>query len=99
MTFDGAGTCVAYLTEPDSPACGRIRARAYPVQEMGGIVWVYMGDNTPDPVEQAVPHAATVLSQKHLVVSERYSLTTTSIRVTPPPIWRTSACCTATACL
>jgi len=68
MTFDGAGTCVAYLTEPNSPACGRIRARAYPVQEMGGIVWVYMGDNTPDPVEQAVPHAAAVLSQKHLVV-------------------------------
>ena len=68
MTFDGAGTCVAYLTEPNSPACGRIRARAYPVQEIGGIVWVYMGDNTPDPVEQAVPHAAAVLRQKNLVV-------------------------------
>jgi nitrite reductase/ring-hydroxylating ferredoxin subunit len=68
MTFDGAGTCVAYLTEPNSPACGKICARAYPVQEIAGIIWVYMGDNTPDPVEQAVPHAARVLTQKNFLV-------------------------------
>lgn len=45
MTFDGDGECVAFLADgPDSPACGRTRTRAYPTEEAGGVVWVWMGD-------------------------------------------------------
>jgi phenylpropionate dioxygenase-like ring-hydroxylating dioxygenase large terminal subunit len=69
MTFDGAGTCVAFLTDgPDSPACGNVTARAYPVEERAGIIWVYMGSKEPRPVEKAIPHAAEVLDQKKLIV-------------------------------
>jgi len=69
MTFDGSGACVAFLTDgPDSPACGRVTARSYPVQELRGVIWVYMGSQSPRPVEEAVPHAATMLAQPHVVV-------------------------------
>jgi phenylpropionate dioxygenase-like ring-hydroxylating dioxygenase large terminal subunit len=69
MTFDGDGNCTAYVTDgPDSPACGKIRARAYPVQESAGIIWAYMGAKTPRPVQEAVPHARTVLTQPHLMI-------------------------------
>lgn len=61
MTFDGSGDCVAVVTDgPDSPACGKVKARSYPVEEMGGIVWVYMGEKTPQPVLDSVPHAREV---------------------------------------
>ena len=61
MTFDGAGECVAVITDgPDSPACGKIRARTYPVEELGGVVWVYMGEESPKPVIDSLPHAREV---------------------------------------
>lgn len=64
MTFDGDGECVAYLVDgPDSPACGKIRVRSYPVEEHGGMVWVYMGEKKPEPFLDSHPHARSVLSQ------------------------------------
>ena len=34
----------AALTDgPDSPICGKVRARTYPVEERAGLVWVYDG--------------------------------------------------------
>lgn len=69
MTFDGGGACVAFLTDgPDSPACGKVTARSYPVQELRGVIWTYMGSRSPKPVEEAVPHAARMLAQPHLIV-------------------------------
>ena len=63
MTFDGTGECVAFLADgPDSPACGKIRARSYPTEEVAGIVWVYMGDKEPAPVLDSIPHAREVLT-------------------------------------
>ncbi len=50
MTFDGDGTCVAVLTDgPESPARGNpaYAARAYPTEEVGGAVWVYLGEKKP----------------------------------------------------
>jgi phenylpropionate dioxygenase-like ring-hydroxylating dioxygenase large terminal subunit len=50
------GKCVAALTDgPDSPVAGRYSVKTYPVEERGGIVFVYMGDGTPPPIEEDVP--------------------------------------------
>ncbi len=57
-TFDLAtGTLVAAITDgPDSPICGKVAVRTYPVEERLGLVWVYIGDNpTPLPVESDIP--------------------------------------------
>ena len=59
-TYDLAtGKCVAALTDgPDSPAAGRYGVKTYPVEERGGIVFVYMGDGPPPPLEEDVPEEA-----------------------------------------
>jgi phenylpropionate dioxygenase-like ring-hydroxylating dioxygenase large terminal subunit len=55
--FDLAtGTLKAALTDgPDSPICGKVRAKTYPVEDRAGLVWVYVGDEPPPPVEADVP--------------------------------------------
>src|SRR5579859_4551125 len=46
--FDGRGTCLEQPAEPDdSTFKDRIKIPAYPVQELGGFVWAYLG---PEPV-------------------------------------------------
>jgi len=46
--YDGAGRCLEQpLEPPDSTLKHRIKIPAYPVQEMGGLVWAYLG---PEPV-------------------------------------------------
>jgi phenylpropionate dioxygenase-like ring-hydroxylating dioxygenase large terminal subunit len=59
-TYDLAtGKVVAALTDgPDSPAVGRYGVKTYPVEERGGIVFVYMGDGKPPPLEEDVPEEA-----------------------------------------
>src|SRR3954469_10616858 len=43
--FDAAGKCLETPAEPaESRLCDRIRQRAYPVAERGGILWGYLGD-------------------------------------------------------
>jgi phenylpropionate dioxygenase-like ring-hydroxylating dioxygenase large terminal subunit len=58
-TYDLAtGDLVAALTDgPDSPICGKatVRVATYPVAERGGLVWVYVGDAPPVPIEEDVP--------------------------------------------
>jgi phenylpropionate dioxygenase-like ring-hydroxylating dioxygenase large terminal subunit len=56
-TFDlASGVLVAALTDgPDSPIRGKVRVRTYPVEERAGLVWVYVGDDVPPPVEEDVP--------------------------------------------
>nr|WP_306317163.1 MULTISPECIES: aromatic ring-hydroxylating dioxygenase subunit alpha [unclassified Streptomyces] len=58
-TFDlESGKLRAVLTDgPDSPICGKLAVRSYPVAERLGLVWVYVGDSdgeTP-PVERDIP--------------------------------------------
>ena len=56
-TFDlETGVLKAALTDGvDSPICGRSRVRTYPVEERAGIIWVYIGDIPPPPVEEDIP--------------------------------------------
>ena len=55
-TFDGTGQCVAGLIErPDSSFPSKLRARAYPTEERMGIVFVWMGETTPVPLEEDLP--------------------------------------------
>src|SRR5688572_24708439 len=55
-TFDGTGACVAAITEgPDSGQVGKVRARAYPTAELRGVVFVWMGQTAPVPLEEDVP--------------------------------------------
>lgn len=56
--FDGEGRNVAVLSEgPNSIVCGKpgTEARSYPTKILKGIVWVWMGDGDPAPIEDDVP--------------------------------------------
>jgi 5,5'-dehydrodivanillate O-demethylase len=46
-TYDVEGCTV---DTPFEPACLRIRIPAYPVQELGGLVWAYLGPETTRPL-------------------------------------------------
>lgn len=57
-TYDHTGECVAVLGEgPDSaiPGMRDARARVYPARTLKGIVFVWMGDGPPAPIEEDVP--------------------------------------------
>jgi phenylpropionate dioxygenase-like ring-hydroxylating dioxygenase large terminal subunit len=57
-TFDGHGELQAVLGEgPDSKMVGvaGTSARMYPTRELKGIVFVWMGDGKPAPIEEDVP--------------------------------------------
>ena len=48
--FDVSGACVDMPSEPaESNFKNKVRAKAYPVQERGGIVWTYMGPREVPP--------------------------------------------------
>src|SRR5581483_8834741 len=50
------GLLVAALTDgPDSPICGKVRLRTYPVAERLGWIWIYMGEMEPPPIEDGIP--------------------------------------------
>ena len=54
--FDGQGECLAVLSEgPTSGIPGKVRARAYPTRELKGMVFVWMGEEEPAPIEEDVP--------------------------------------------
>jgi nitrite reductase/ring-hydroxylating ferredoxin subunit len=54
--FDGTGQCVAGLIErTDSAFIGKLRARAYPTEERMGIVFVWMGETAPVPLDEDLP--------------------------------------------
>lgn len=51
-----SGDLVAAITDgPDSPICGRVRVKTYPVEERVGLIWVFIGDIDPPPVEADIP--------------------------------------------
>jgi nitrite reductase/ring-hydroxylating ferredoxin subunit len=55
-TFDGAGACVAALSEgPDSIIPGRVTVRSYRTVTLKGIVFVWMGDGEPVPPSEDLP--------------------------------------------
>jgi nitrite reductase/ring-hydroxylating ferredoxin subunit len=63
-TFDlGSGQLCAVITDgPESPLCGKLAVRRFPVAERLGLVWVFIGPDPADdgkgeapPVEAAIP--------------------------------------------
>ena len=47
------GTLVQVITDPDSRLIGKLKHKTYPVQEINGVVFVFMGDmDPPPPIEQ-----------------------------------------------
>lgn len=56
-TYDlESGRLVAAITDgPDSPICGKVTQRTYPVEERAGLVWVYIGEEPAPPVEEDIP--------------------------------------------
>jgi 5,5'-dehydrodivanillate O-demethylase len=61
--FNSAGRCLEQPAEPASSTFhNRIRIPAYPVQEMGGLIWAYLG-----------PQPAPLLPRYDLFVSEAYN--------------------------
>lgn len=56
FTFDVRdGSLVQILTEPGSKLIGKLTHKTYPVRELNGVVFVYIGDaNPPPPLEQDV---------------------------------------------
>jgi len=56
FVFDERGECVAALGEgPASPMPGKIRARAYPTETRKGVVFLWMGQGAPVPLEDSIP--------------------------------------------
>lgn len=56
MVFDEHGECLAALGEgPLSAAPGSIHARAYPTVTLKGLVFVWMGQGEPWPLDDSIP--------------------------------------------
>lgn len=56
FTFDVRdGTLVQILTDPESTHIGRLKHKTYPVEEVNGVVFVFIGDIDPPPIEQDLP--------------------------------------------
>ncbi len=55
-TFDGQGECVAGLIDdPNTPVVGKMKGKSYPTAEHGGIVYVWMGETEPVPLQEDLP--------------------------------------------
>lgn len=50
------GELVAVITDgPDSPMCGKVAVDTYPAAEAIGLVWVFVGDREPHPLDEQLP--------------------------------------------
>jgi phenylpropionate dioxygenase-like ring-hydroxylating dioxygenase large terminal subunit len=55
-TFDANGTLVAVLSEgPSCPLVGKFVQKTYPVREFRGVIWVWIGERDPVPLEEDLP--------------------------------------------
>lgn len=53
--LDTGKMCAALTDGPESPINNRISVSTYPVAQRLGLVWVYVGDGDPPPVERDIP--------------------------------------------
>jgi len=69
MTFDlKTGQCLAMLTDgPQSPIPPQVKLVRYPAEERFGVVWIYMGERQPPPLEEDLPEK--ILSPKAQVLT------------------------------
>jgi phenylpropionate dioxygenase-like ring-hydroxylating dioxygenase large terminal subunit len=57
--------CAVITDGPDSPICGKVTVRTYPTAERLGLVWVFVGDDEPHPIDEQLPEE---------LVGERFSV-------------------------
>src|SRR5579885_1658980 len=70
-TFDESGRCLAMPGEPkDSTFKDKVRHTAYPVRELGGLVWAYLGKGEPP----ALPLLDVVAREDGIRVVENFCL-------------------------
>jgi phenylpropionate dioxygenase-like ring-hydroxylating dioxygenase large terminal subunit len=69
--FDVTGRCLEIPSEPEgSPVCARVKLRAYPCVESGGVIWTYMGPPEAQPPLPAFEW--TALGPEHRYISRRW---------------------------
>lgn len=67
-TFDGQGQLRACIQEgPNSMMAGKVKTKAYPVEERLDMIWVWIGDMKPVPVEEDLPVAMKVPGVTNLI--------------------------------
>lgn len=55
-TYNAQGECVAAIGEgPDSHVPGTVRVHAYPTEERAGVVWGFLGEGDPPPLDEDLP--------------------------------------------
>jgi len=47
--------CAVITDGPQSPINGKVRVATYPVEERLGLVWVFVGDRAPHPIDEQLP--------------------------------------------
>ena len=68
--FDASGACMDMPSEPvESNFKSKVRARAYPCRERNGVVWTYMGSQTPAP--ELPEFEWNMVPEAHCYVSKR----------------------------
>jgi phenylpropionate dioxygenase-like ring-hydroxylating dioxygenase large terminal subunit len=65
--YDASGQCVEVPSEPvESGYCKKIRLKSYPMVELGGLLWTYMGPPELQPALPAYEWATVPASQRHI---------------------------------
>jgi phenylpropionate dioxygenase-like ring-hydroxylating dioxygenase large terminal subunit len=55
-TFNSQGECVAAIVEgPESVGHQKARVRVYPTEERFNLIWLFMGEGEPPPLEEDLP--------------------------------------------
>lgn len=57
LQFGPGGACVS---NPDGSAPPKVQIKTYPVSEKGGVVWIWMGDETPTDLPTVLDFAPTM---------------------------------------
>ena len=72
-TYSGdTGRCVAKLMEgPDTVIDGEARVTAYPVREHRGVIWLFVGDMEPVPLEEDLPDCLADTDEWHTISTWR----------------------------
>ena len=75
--FDVAGNCVDMSSEPPgSGLCEKVKHRAYPVEECGGVIWIYMGPADEKPAFQRpifAPSDTTRIAHLKVVIDTNWA--------------------------
>jgi phenylpropionate dioxygenase-like ring-hydroxylating dioxygenase large terminal subunit len=65
--YDTTGQCVEVPSEPvESGYCKKIKLKSYPLVELGGLLWTYMGPPELQPALPAYEWATVPASQRHI---------------------------------